>query len=195
MKRAVDLLLSITGTLVIGPLLLGLAMLIFVSAGWPVFYRQERVGRGGRRFKIWKFRTMVRNAEKQGLPLTVDNDPRITFVGRWIRKTKLDELPQLLNVVVGEMSLVGPRPEVPNYVAKYNDYQRQVLQLTPGITDPASIRFFQENELLSEAESPEETYLREIMPEKIRLNLEYARQADLRSDLGVILKTFKRMVA
>jgi len=195
MKRAVDLLLGITGTLVIGPLLLGLATLIFVSAGWPVFYRQERVGRGGRRFKIWKFRTMVRNAEKQGLPLTVGNDPRITFVGRWIRKTKLDELPQLLNVVVGEMSLVGPRPEVPNYVAKYNDYQRQVLQLTPGITDPASIRFFQENELLSEAASPEETYLREIMPEKIRLNLEYARQADLRSDLGVILKTFKRMVA
>lgn len=188
-KRLFDLFWSTLGLLTLWPLFLIIAILIKLDDGGPVFYRQERVGYKGRPFKIWKFRTMIVNAEKVGKPLTVGRDPRITRVGYWLRKFKLDELPQLINVFLGEMSLVGPRPEVPKYVALYNAEQKRVLNLMPGITDPASIKFKDESELLAQASDPEKFYIEKIMPEKIRLNLEYAERATLWSDFLVILQT------
>lgn len=168
-------------------------MLIKLDDKGPVFFRQERVGYKGRPFRIWKFRTMVVDAEKIGKPLTVGRDPRITRVGYWLRKFKLDELPQLFNVLVGEMSLVGPRPEVPKYVALYTPEQRKVLDLVPGITDPASIKYRDESEILGRSPDPDRTYLEEIMPEKIRLNLEYAAHATVWSDFIIVLKTLFRV--
>jgi len=193
-KRLFDIAASAIGLLVLWPVFLVIAVLIKLEDGGPVFYRQERIGYKGRPFKIWKFRTMVVNADKLGKPLTVGRDPRITRVGYWLRKFKLDELPQLLNVLLGEMSLVGPRPEVPQYVALYTPEQRKVLDLVPGITDPASIKFANEAELLAEASNPEKFYIEHIMPTKIRLNMEYASHATLWSDILVILKTLVRIV-
>jgi lipopolysaccharide/colanic/teichoic acid biosynthesis glycosyltransferase len=193
-KRLFDIVASAIGLLVLWPVFLVIAVLIKLEDGGPVFYRQERIGYKGRLFKIWKFRTMVVNADKLGKPLTVGRDPRITRVGYWLRKFKLDELPQLLNVLLGEMSLVGPRPEVPQYVALYTPEQRRVLDLVPGITDPASIKFANEAELLAEASDPEKFYIEHIMPTKIRLNMEYASHATLWSDILVILKTLVRIV-
>jgi lipopolysaccharide/colanic/teichoic acid biosynthesis glycosyltransferase len=193
-KRLFDIVASAIGLLVLWPVFLVIAVLIKLEDGGPVFYRQERIGYKGRPFKIWKFRTMVVNADKLGKPLTVGRDPRITRVGYWLRKFKLDELPQLLNVLLGEMSLVGPRPEVPQYVALYAPEQRKVLDLVPGITDPASIKFANEAELLAEASDPEKFYIEHIMPAKIRLNMEYASHATLWSDILVILKTLVRIV-
>jgi len=193
-KRLFDIVASAIGLLVLWPVFLVIAVLIKLEDGGPVFYRQERIGYKGGPFKIWKFRTMVVNADKLGKPLTVGRDPRITRVGYWLRKFKLDELPQLLNVLLGEMSLVGPRPEVPQYVALYTPEQRRVLDLVPGITDPASIKFANEAELLAEASNPEKFYIEHIMPTKIRLNMEYASHATLWSDILVILKTLVRIV-
>jgi len=193
-KRLFDVVASAIGLLVLWPVFLVIAALIKLEDGGPVFYRQERIGYKGRPFKIWKFRTMVVNADKLGKPLTVGRDPRITRVGYWLRKFKLDELPQLLNVLLGEMSLVGPRPEVPQYVALYTPEQRRVLDLVPGITDPASIKFANEAELLAEASDPEKFYIEYIMPTKIRLNMEYASHATLWSDILVILKPLVRIV-
>ncbi len=193
-KRLFDIVASAIGLLVLWPVFLVIAVLIKLEDGGPVFYRQERIGYKGRPFKIWKFRTMVVNADKLGKPLTVGRDPRITRVGYWLRKFKLDELPQLLNVLLGEMSIVGPRPEVPQYVALYAPEQRKVLDLVPGITDPASIKFANEAELLAEASDPEKFYIEHVMPTKIRLNMEYASHATLWSDILVILKTLVRIV-
>ncbi len=193
-KRLFDIVASAIGLLVLWPVFLVIAVLIKLEDGGPVFYRQERIGYKGKPFKIWKFRTMVVNADKLGKPLTVGRDPRITRVGYWLRKFKLDELPQLLNVLLGEMSLVGPRPEVPQYVALYAPEQRKVLDLVPGITDPASIKFANEAELLAEASDPEKFYIEHVMPTKIRLNMEYASHATLWSDILVILKTLVRIV-
>jgi len=192
-KRLFDLFWTILGLLVLWPLFLLVALLIKLDDGGPVFFRQERVGYKGRLFRIWKFRTMVVDAEKIGKPLTVGRDPRITRVGYWLRKFKLDELPQLFNVLAGEMSLVGPRPEVPKYVALYTPGQRRVLDLVPGITDPASIKYRDESEILARSPDPERTYVEEIMPEKIRLNLEYAERATVWSDFIVILCTLLRV--
>jgi len=192
-KRVMDVCASFAGLVVLAPLfvLVGVAIAVDVrnGAGGPVFFAQERVGRNGVRFRMWKFRTMRVNAERAGAQLTVGADPRITRVGRWLRRFKLDELPQLVNVLRGEMSLVGPRPEVPRYVALYDEAQRAVLRLVPGITDPASIRYRDEASDLSSSADPERFYIEEIMPEKIRLNLEYAACATLWSDLLVILST------
>ncbi len=171
------------------PLFLVVAISIKLDDGGPVFFRQERVGQGGKHFRIWKFRTMVVNAEKIGRQITVGRDPRITRVGHWLRKYKLDELPQLFNVLSGDMTLVGPRPEVPRYVALYTPEQRAVLDLLPGITDPASVRYRHESELLAQSNDPERTYIEEIMPEKIRINLAYAEHASLLRDFWVILQT------
>ena len=189
LKRAFDLACTLPGVTLLSPLLLVVAALIKCNDGGPVFYRQQRIGRDGVPFRMWKFRTMVVDAEKRGLPLTVGHDPRITRVGAWLRALKLDELPQLFNVLAGEMSLVGPRPEVNKYVAYYTEAQRRVLALTPGITDPASIRYRDENDLLAQAADPERLYIERIMPEKIRLNLEYAACANCGRDFGVILRT------
>ena len=192
-KRTFDLFWTILGLILLWPLFLLVAFCIKLDDGGPVFFRQERVGFNGSPFRIWKFRTMVIDAERLGKPLTVGPDPRMTRFGFWLRKLKVDELPQLLNVLSGEMSLVGPRPEVPRYVAFYTAEQRQVLGLAPGITDPASIEYRHENDLLSEANDAEKVYVEKIMPEKIKLNLIYSGRATVWSDFGVILKTLKEI--
>ncbi len=192
-KRLFDLAAAGTGLLVLAPLLAAIGLLILVEDGRPVFFRQERVGRDGRPFRIWKFRTMVRDAERRGTAITVGRDPRITRIGHWLRRFKLDELPQLWNVVRGEMSLVGPRPEVPRYVALYTPEQRRVLALVPGITDPASIAYRDEAALLAESDDPERLYVERIMPDKIRINLDYAARRSLWSDLRVILETLVKI--
>lgn len=189
-KRAFDLLWTVPGLILLSPFLLSIAAAIKWSDRGPVFFRQERVGQDGRPFRICKFRTMVVNAEQIGASLTVGaRDPRITPVGYWLRRYKLDELPQLVNVVRGEMSLVGPRPEVPRYVALYDEEQKKVLALKPGITDPASIKYRNESEILAQCEDPEKTYTEQIMPDKIQMNLTYAGQATRWSDLKIILTT------
>lgn len=194
-KRGLDLLLATLGLLLVWPLLAGAAVWIRLDSPGPVLFRQERVGRRGRSFRILKFRTMRESAEP-GRQITVGQDPRITRSGRWLRASKLDELPQLFNVLAGEMSFVGPRPEVPRYVAFYTAEERRVLELRPGITDLASIKYRHEAEILAAAADPERTYVDEVMRDKLRINLEYARGAGLKADLGVILATlgalFKR---
>lgn len=188
-KRLFDLFWTAPGLVMLSPLWLFIAACIKLDDGGPVFFRQERIGRRGKPFRMWKFRTMVVDAERTGGQLTVGADSRITRVGRWLRANKLDELPQLLNVLSGEMSLVGPRPEVPRYVALYNEKQRQVLELIPGITDLASIQYRSESQLLAKAEDPEVLYITKIMPDKLRINLNYAEKANLFSDFVVILST------
>lgn len=194
MKRAFDVLAAGVGLLLLSPVLLVVALAIRLDSPGPVFYRQERVGLGGRVFRILKFRTMRVDADRIGGPLTVGRDPRITRVGAFLRHYKLDELPQLFNVVAGDMSLVGPRPEVPRYVARYDDRQRRVLDVRPGITDPASIAYRHENALLENAADPEGTYIREIMPAKLEMNLAYLERRSLAADVGIILRTFARIL-
>jgi len=189
MKRIFDVVLSALGLLVLFPLFALVAGLILVFDGPPVLFRQQRIGYRRKPFQIYKFRTMVPNAEQLGNPLTVGSDRRVTPIGRWLRKTKLDELPQLLNVFIGNMSFVGPRPEVNRYVALYTPDQCRVLELVPGITDAASIEYRNENELLATLDNPEQAYVKTIIPEKIRINLEYAKQASVLRDCGVILRT------
>jgi lipopolysaccharide/colanic/teichoic acid biosynthesis glycosyltransferase len=188
-KRLFDVIFSASGLLILTPLLLLLALVIKLLDSGPVFFLQERVGKGGQRFKIWKFRTMVLDAPKLGRGITAGNDPRITPVGRWLRKTKCDELPQLWNVLRGEMSLVGPRPELPRYVALYTAEQRRVLELKPGITDLATLEFRSEEALLAGATDVEGFYVQECMPRKIRLNLLYASRASLWTDTKIIVRT------
>lgn len=188
-KRAYDVILSGLGLLLVWPLLLFLGLNIRIFDGSPVLFRQTRVGRRGRLFQILKFRTMRTNTERLGASVTQAGDPRVTSVGRWLRKSKLDELPQLWNVFKGEMSLVGPRPEVPQYVARYNAEQQRVLELKPGITDLATLLYRNEEELLRGKTDVERAYLEEIMPRKIQLNLAYAAGASLREDTKVILRT------
>src|SRR5438094_3525384 len=188
-KRLFDVGATIAALFVLWPVLLIVALLIKLDDGGSVFFRQERVGHAGRRFRVWKFRTMIPDAERRGGALTVGQDPRTTRVGRWLRRSKLDELPQLFNVLAGDMSLVGPRPEVPRYVARYSAEQRRVLDLVPGITDPASIAYRRESELLARAPDPERYYVTAVMPDKIRINLTYAARATRWTDLKVVLGT------
>jgi len=188
-KRIFDIVFSFVGLVVLTPFLILIALLIKISDGGPAFFKQERIGYKGKPFYIWKFRTMVVNAERLGKQITVGRDSRITPLGYYLRKFKLDELPQLFNVLKGEMSFVGPRPEVPKYVLLYNEQQRKVIQLIPGITDIASIKYYHESDTLAQAANPEDIYREEIMPEKIRLNLDYAEKANLWTDFLVILKT------
>jgi len=192
-KRIFDLLFSLMGILVLAPIFLAIAVWIKVDSPGSVFFRQVRVGQFGKEFRIYKVRTMVTNAEALGKQITVGEDPRITDCGRFLRKYKLDELPQLFNVLKGDMSLVGSRPEVPKYVALYTPEQLKVLELPPGITDLASIRFRNESELLAQAENPEEFYVKEIMPQKLELNKQYLAQANLIFDLYIILQTLWRL--
>ena len=189
LKRAMDIVISGGALLVIWPVLLLIALAIKIDDPGPVFYRQVRVGRGGKTFRIFKFRTMVVDADKKGLQITVGRDNRITRMGALLRKTKLDELAQLINVFVGEMSFVGPRPEVPKYVDIYTPYQRQVLLVRPGITDYASIAYRNENDMLEGAEDPEKMYIDVIMPDKIELNMKYLREISPLADIRLILST------
>ena len=193
-KRTLDLVAAGAGLVLLAPLLAVVAVLVKSEDGGPVFFWQERVGYRGRPFRIWKFRTMVPDAAARGLPLTVGRDARVTRIGAWLRRLKLDELPQLFNVLVGEMTLVGPRPEVPCYVESYSTEQQRVLELVPGITDEASIRYVAESALLAASLDPERVYVSEIVPDKIRLNLAYAAHATVWSDMWVILATLRRLV-
>ena len=188
-KRSFDIIISFIGLILLSPLFLIISFIIKTSSEGPIFFKQIRVGKDGKEFKIIKFRTMEADAEKKGMQITVGQDGRITKEGRWLRKFKIDELPQLINVLVGEMSLVGPRPEVPKYVAYYNDYQRNILKVRPGITDLASIEFRAENDLLGKSIDPEKTYIEEIMPAKFNLNLKYIESMSLFNDFKIIIKT------
>ncbi len=186
-KRLFDLFFSFFGLLFLWPLFLIVAVIIFFDDGLPIFFRQERVGQFGKTFKIWKFRTMV--TRNEGPKITVGGDRRILPVGHHLRKYKIDELPQLINVLMGEMSFVGPRPEVSRYVDIYNEEQRKVLNVKPGITDPASIKYYNESEILEQSSDPEKKYVEEIMPDKLKVNLEYLRERSLFSDIKIIFKT------
>lgn len=188
-KIVLDIVASFVGLVILCPLFIVIALIILCGDGLPLFFRQERVGQHGLPFRMWKFRTMVKNAKRLGPPLTAGDDARITRIGHWLRKYKLDELPQLVNVLLGHMSLVGPRPEVPRYVALYTHKQRRVLELKPGITDPASIYYRDESRIMADMPDPERFYVESVMPDKIRINLEYASHASVWSDLGVIVTT------
>ncbi len=188
-KRCLDLALAVPGVVIFAPLFVLLMIFIKLDSRGPAFFRQVRIGRHGQPFRIFKFRTMVADAEARGAQITVGADQRITKVGQFLRRSKLDELPQLLNVVKGEMTLVGPRPEVPRYVAQYGEAEKPLLALTPGITSLASLQFRHESELLAAQADPETFYLTQVMPEKVRIDLAYARRATVMSDLAVIAKT------
>ena len=188
-KRIFDIVCSGLGLMILSPFLLFIAIRIKMDSDGPVFFKQIRVGEKGREFKILKFRTMVVDAEKLGRQITVGNDSRITKIGAFLRKYKIDELPQLINVFKGDMSLVGPRPEVPRYVNMYTEEQRKVLDVKPGITDLASIRYRDENELLGQAENPDEFYINTIMPDKLALNMEYIKKSNVFYDIYIIIET------
>lgn len=190
MKRLFDILLSGIGLLIISPLFLIVAIWIKLDSPGPIFYRQVRVGRYNKDFRIFKFRSMRIGSDKGSLVTIGGRDPRITRSGYFIRKFKIDELPQLINVLVGDMSLVGPRPEVRHYVNYWTEEQMHVLDVRPGITDPASIKFRNENELLAQAEDPEKYYIEVIMQEKIKLYLDYVAKSSLCYDIKLIFQTF-----
>ncbi|ABR36728.1 MULTISPECIES: sugar transferase [Clostridium] len=193
-KRIFDLICSTLGLIVLSPILIVIAIRIKTDSDGPVFFKQIRIGEKNKEFEILKFRTMVVDAEKLGRQITVGNDSRITKIGAFLRKYKLDELPQLINVFKGDMSLVGPRPEVPRYVKMYNEEQRRVLEVKPGITDLASIRYRDENDLLGEAENPDDFYINTIMPDKLALNLEYINKNNIFLDIYIILKTIVKCI-
>ena len=187
-KLVFDILCSFLGLAVLSPVLLVVSVLVAVTSPGGVFFRQERIGKDGKLFRIFKFRSMRK--DNAGLKITTGNDSRITPVGRFLRKSKIDELPQLINVLVGDMSFVGPRPEVADYVNLYTPYQRQVLLVRPGITGLASIRFRNENDLLTASDDPNRTYVEQIMPRKIDLDLEYIPHASVFYDIKLIFQTF-----
>lgn len=190
MKRLFDIAASGLGLIVLSPLFLVLAVWIKLDSKGPVFYRQVRVGRHNKDFRIFKFRSMRVGSDKGSLVTIGGHDPRITRSGYFIRKFKFDELPQLINVFIGDMSLVGPRPEVRHYVDYWTPEQMHVLDVRPGITDPASIKFRNENELMEQAEDPEKYYIEVIMQEKLKLYLEYVNHHSFFGDIGLIFKTF-----
>lgn len=193
LKRVFDIIASFCGIIILFPLIIIVSILIKITSKGPVLFKQVRVTKNGKLFKIYKFRTMKENSEgnKQ---ITVGKDNRITGIGHILRKTKLDELPQLFNVLKGEMSLVGPRPEVPKYVELYTDEQREILKVPAGITDYASIYFSNESELLGEAENPEEFYIKKIMPYKIELNKKYINEIGIMTDIKIIILTILKIL-
>jgi len=195
MKRLFDIVASACGLIVLSPLFLILSIWIKLDSKGPVFYRQVRVGRHNKDFRIFKFRSMRVGSDKQGLITVGGRDPRVTRSGYFIRKYKLDEFPQLINVFVGDMSLVGPRPEVRKYVDMYTAEQMRVLDVRPGITDLASIRYRNENELLEKAENPDQFYIDVIMQDKLAINLEYVANHSFWYDIKLIFKTFWEIVS
>jgi len=194
LKRIFDILFSVNVLLLLSPILIIIGILIILESRGGMFFSQKRIGKKEQPFQILKFRTMFLDAEKKGQITVGDRDPRITRVGFFLRKYKLDELPQFWNVLIGEMSIVGPRPEVPYYVSFYNQNQRQVFKVKPGITDYASLKYFDENKLLGKSENPEQTYIQEIMPKKLALNLEYVNNHNFSTDLKIIGKTALRIL-
>lgn len=189
MKRAFDIVTAFTTLVLLIPLMTVVAMFIKLDSEGPVLFRQQRVGRGFRPFWIYKFRTMRKSVGQDGSQVTVGNDSRITRVGRFLRKTKLDELPQLINILRGDMSFVGPRPEVPRYVRLFQREYREILTVRPGLTDLASLKYRDEAALLAKADNPEEEYTTRVLPDKINLSKDYIRHSSFLFDLGLILRT------
>lgn len=194
-KRLFDITVSILALAILWPLLLVIALAIALESRGGVFFKQQRVGRNERVFWIYKFRTMRPDSESKGLLTVGGRDTRITQVGYYLRKYKLDELAQLLNILKGDMSWVGPRPEVPKYVNMYNEEQKKVLSVRPGLTDYASLAYINENEILQKSEHPEQCYIQEIMPAKLQMNLLYIKEKSLLTDLKIIWKTFLRILS
>ena len=194
MIRFFDFILSLVGLVLLAPIFIVLAIWIKIDSKGPVFYKQVRVGQNGIDFGLFKFRSMVVDADKKGLITVGGRDPRITRSGYFIRKYKLDELPQLINVLLGDMSLVGPRPEVRKYVELYTDEQQKVLSVKPGITDYASIEYMDENEILGKSNDPEKTYIEEIMPEKIKYNMKYIQNKNVSEYFKIIFLTLFKIV-
>lgn len=193
-KRIFDIIASGIGLMLLSPILILIAIGISLGSKGGIFYRQERIGLGGIPFRIYKFRTMFIDADKKGLLTVGDRDPRVTPIGYYLRKSKLDELPQLINVFVGDMSLVGPRPEVKRYVDLYNESDKKILNVRPGITDYASIHYRNETEFLKQAADPEKEYIHTIMPAKIALNKKYIEEKSLFTDIKIIFSTFKSII-
>lgn len=193
MKRLFDIIFSATALLLFSPFFILICLLIVLSSKGGMFFRQVRVGKDNRDFKIFKFRTMKPDSEKMGQLTVGAKDNRITKIGYYLRKFKMDEVPQLINVLIGDMSVVGPRPEVRKYVNMYNEEQMKVLSVRPGMTDFASLKYFNENEVLGKSTNPEKTYIEEVMPEKLRINLEYISNPTLTTDFKVIAKTIFRI--
>jgi lipopolysaccharide/colanic/teichoic acid biosynthesis glycosyltransferase len=194
MKRFLDIICSLIGILILLPLFVLIGAWIFLDDFHTPFFIQERIGQFGKPFGLFKFRSMRVNSS-QKVQITVGLDPRITKVGHFIRRYKIDELPQLINVLKGDMSLVGPRPEVAKYVNLYKEEQKVVLQVKPGITDYASLEYFDESDLLAKSEDPEKTYIEEIMPAKIQINMKYISKASVNEDVKIIFLTLKRIVS
>jgi lipopolysaccharide/colanic/teichoic acid biosynthesis glycosyltransferase len=189
MKRGFDIIMAFTALVLLIPLMIVVAMFIKLDSEGPVLFRQQRVGRGFRPFWIYKFRTMRKSVGQDGSQVTVGNDSRITRVGRFLRQTKLDELPQLINILRGDMSFVGPRPEVPRYVRLFQREYREILTVRPGLTDLASLKYRDEAALLAKADNPEEEYTTRVLPDKINLSKDYIQQSSFLFDLGLILRT------
>ncbi len=194
MKRLFDFLSSSVVLICISPFALIIVLLIVLDSRGGVFFKQIRVGQGGKEFYLYKFRTMRINSEKGGQITVGSRDPRVTKVGWYLRKFKLDELPQLINILKGEMSVVGPRPEVPKYVALYSTDQKRVLEVKPGLTDYASIEYLDESTLLGKSDDPEATYIQEIMPSKLKLNLRYIDEMGMFTDVKLIVRTLLKIV-
>ncbi len=195
LKRLFDIGCSFIGLLLLSPLFLVIAAWILLDSRGGVFYRQVRVGQFGRDFRLFKFRSMRPGSDKKGLLTVGGRDNRITRSGYFLRRYKLDELPQLINVLTGDMSLVGPRPEVRKYVELYTEEQKKVLQVRPGITDYASIEYARENDLLAQSNDPEKTYIEEIMPAKLLLNMKYINEQGLGTDMKIIFRTFGKILS
>ena len=193
LKRIFDIILSLFGLIILLPFMLIIAIFIKLDSKGPVFFKQLRVTKNGREFKIFKYRTMRVGSDKYS-QITVGKDDRITKIGSFLRKYKLDEIPQLINVLIGDMSLVGPRPEVPKYVALYTDEQKEILKVRAGITDYASIEFSNENDLLASEEDPEKAYIEKVMPKKIELNKKYISEISILTDIKIILLTIKKIL-
>jgi lipopolysaccharide/colanic/teichoic acid biosynthesis glycosyltransferase len=194
MKRIFDIFFSSIGLIILSPIFILISLLIVLDSKGGIFYKQKRVGKNNTDFYLFKFRSMHTDSDKKGLLTVGGRDSRITRMGYFIRKYKVDELPQLLNVLMGNMSLVGPRPEVRRYVDMYNETQKNVLTVKPGITDYASIEYSNENELLGKATDPEKVYIEEIMPAKLNLNLKYIAEQGTFTDLKIILQTIKKIM-
>lgn len=194
MKRFLDIICSLLALVVFSPLWIVIALAIVLESRGGVLYRQERVGRNNRDFMLYKFRTMRTGSDKKGLLTVGDRDSRVTRVGYFLRKYKLDEFPQLVNIIKGDMSIVGPRPEVRKYVDMYTPEQLKVLSVRPGLTDYASVRYVHESEILARSDNPEQTYIDEVMPAKLALNLEYIQNQSLREDIKLIFQTFAAIV-
>lgn len=194
-KRLFDIFFSFFAIIILLPVFLIIALLIVLDSKGGVFYKQIRVGKDNRKFGLLKFRTMRKDAHKSGLLTVGGRDPRITNIGFFLRKYKLDELPQFINILIGDMSFVGPRPEVPKYVEMYNEQQMHVLDVKPGLTDYASIEYMDENDLLAKSDNPEKTYIEEIMPAKLKLNLRYIDDKSLITDLKIIVRTLFKIVS